>query len=114
MALEKPGKLRDFFLILCGHPVESATFYGTVTVHVIITRYVPQTNCHDWNLVVCDYVLQYIASMSCAWHTGTCLRGLLTFCDWVFVDEHTGPGEDAVCCNASNSEEGIWWLVNQR
>jgi len=35
MALEKPGKLREFFLLLCGHPV---VIYSVSLLHIICCR----------------------------------------------------------------------------
>jgi len=41
MAVEKPGKLREFFLLLlCGHPVRSGQGRGQIWVEIIaFTKY---------------------------------------------------------------------------
>ena len=48
MALEKPGKLREFFLLVCGHPVEIGQYFTKAHARRLIVS-------HD----VCTEVLYY-------------------------------------------------------
>jgi len=44
MALEKPGKLREFFLLLCGHPVVVNMMYPDVMRYSCNKNTISNTN----------------------------------------------------------------------